>query len=236
MLDTALSVRDLRRKWKPHKDRLKSHPTAIRFHRACSWLEKAQQLNAAVDADLVLVNQWIALNALYGRWDANACEPLSDRESLRQFLDRVLQLDKPNNLGQLLVSHKPLVLSILEDEYLASFFWKAPSPDSKRQARNHKHKALSLYVEKNWTLLLDRLLERIYLLRCQLIHGAATCGGKLNRTALRRATTALRQLLPALLLVIVDHGADEDWGLLCYPPLDGKASLNGKSFQPGKPR
>ena len=23
---------------------------------------------------------------------------------------------------------------------------------------------------------------------------------------------------------------------LCYPPLDGKASLNGKTFQPGKPR
>ena len=39
---TALAVRDLRRRWKPHKDRLcterPDHPTTVRFHRACSWL------------------------------------------------------------------------------------------------------------------------------------------------------------------------------------------------------
>ena len=38
----ALTVRDLRRLWKPHKERLNGHaaehPTTIRFHRACSWL------------------------------------------------------------------------------------------------------------------------------------------------------------------------------------------------------
>src|SRR5438046_676734 len=81
MLDTAVTVHDLRRRWKPHKLRLGSHPTAIRFHRACSWLDRAERLDGAVDPDLVLINQWIALNALYGRWDAGACEPLPDRES-----------------------------------------------------------------------------------------------------------------------------------------------------------
>jgi len=36
----AVTVRDLRRLWKPHKERLNGHaaehPTTIRFHRACS--------------------------------------------------------------------------------------------------------------------------------------------------------------------------------------------------------
>ena len=84
---------------------------------------------------------------------------------------------------------------------------------------------------------LDRLIERIYLLRCQLIHGAATCGGKLNRTALRRSTKMLSHLMPAVLLVIIDHGADEDWGLLCYPPMESRfvPSANGR-FVPSKPR
>ena len=42
--DTSeLTVRALRRRWKPHKERLsggsqQQQDTAIRFHRACSWL------------------------------------------------------------------------------------------------------------------------------------------------------------------------------------------------------
>ena len=55
-------------------------------------------------------------------------------------------------------------------------------------------------------------------LRCQLVHGAATCNGQLNRTALRRCSTMLGHLLNAILLVWIDHGADEDWGPMCYPP------------------
>ncbi len=61
--------------------------------------------------------------------------------------------------------------------------------------------------------------ERVYLARCQLVHGAATYGGKLNRTALRRCVMMMQRLLPAMLMVWIDHGADEDWGPLCYPPM-----------------
>jgi len=68
---------------------------------------------------------------------------------------------------------------------------------------------------------LDRLLDRIYLLRCQLVHGAATFGSKLNRAALQRCNRMLEHLLAAMVIVIIDHGADEDWGLMCYPPLKG---------------
>jgi hypothetical protein len=83
MLDTVLTVRELRRRWKPHKERLGSHPTAVRFHRACSWLDRAEKLDGTADADLVLMNQWIALNALYGRWDATA---RGDRQVKRAHL------------------------------------------------------------------------------------------------------------------------------------------------------
>ena len=90
------------------------------------------------------------------------------------FFDVLLRPDQSGHLRQSLMDQKPLVLTILEDEYLAGFFWKEPSPQNKQLARNQKRKALGWYVEQNWTLVLDRLLERIYLLRCQLTHGAAT--------------------------------------------------------------
>ena len=56
-------------------------------------------------------------------------------------------------------------------------------------------------------------------MRCQLVHGAATYGGKLNRTSLKHCVTMMQRLLPAMLLVWIDHGADEDWGPMCYPPV-----------------
>jgi hypothetical protein len=236
MPTTLLTIRDLRRRWKPHKERLGSHPTAIRFHRACSWLDRAEKLEAA-DHDLVLINQWIALNSLYGQWDARTNEPQPDRERWRGFVSRLLKLDGNGHLTEMLLVQQQLVLALVEDEHLAGFFWKDPSAKNRQTARNHKHKFRSWYAEKNWTLILDFLLEKIYLLRCQLIHGAATFGGKLNRTSLRRATQMLWHLLPACLLVYIDHGADEDWGQLCYPPMQPQttAGANGR-FVPRWPR
>jgi len=51
------------------------------------------------------------------------------------------------------------------------------------------------------------------------MHGAATYGSKLNRKSLKRCVMMLRQLLPVLILVLVDDGVNEDWGALCYPPV-----------------
>lgn len=46
----------------------------------------------------------------------------------------------------------------------------------------------------------------------------ATCGGRLNHTALRGTSVMMVPVLPAIVAVLADRGADEDWGALCYPP------------------
>ena len=68
----------------------------------------------------------------------------------------------------------------------------------------------------------EQVLERIYLLRCQVVHGAATCGSQLNREALKHCTTMMRWLLPAILQVWIDNGSDLDWGPMCYPPMGNR--------------
>ena len=69
---STITVRDLRRLWKPHKERLggqdAEHSTNVRFHRACSWLQRAEQIAGKDDLDLALLSQWIAFNSLYGQW------------------------------------------------------------------------------------------------------------------------------------------------------------------------
>ena len=220
--DTGRSVRDLRRRWKPHKQRLREiasdHPTNLRIHRACSWLQRAEEINDDKDLDLALMGQWVAFNALYSKWDSTERQPCGDRQSWREFLNRILQLDDTGHMSQVLQEHKRLVVAILRDEYLSSYFWEEPSSKRASQSKKAMHESSTWYIEGNWTLILDRLIERIYLLRCQLTHGAATFGGMLNRTASRHCSTMLQHPLPAIILVIADHGADEDWGETCYPP------------------
>ena len=53
MTAQALTVHALRRRWKPIKERLNaavpSHPTAIRIHRALSWLQRIEQIEEGTD-------------------------------------------------------------------------------------------------------------------------------------------------------------------------------------------
>ncbi len=144
------TVHDLRRQWKPHKERLATvrseHPTAIRFHRACSWLSEVEQLDPVRHADQILLHQGIAFNALYGQWDQAALEPAPDRRSWPAFLGQLHALDRSSHLVNVLPEHKPLVLCILEDEYLNQYFWEDPSAMAAGRARNGRHRAQSWYL------------------------------------------------------------------------------------------
>jgi len=225
----SLTVPELRERWLPHKERLNStgsgHPTSVRFHRACSWLEEAERLDPEQQSDQILIHQWVAFNALYGQWDLDRHEPLADRESWREFLVRMLELDADGHIISQLKDNRGLVLAILGNGYLNRYFWNEPCCEKAGKAgRGSRHKAESWYTQKEWNIILKQIVDRIYLLRCQLVHGAATLGSKLNRRAPKHCTTMMGILMPTILLVWIEHGADEDWGLLCYPPVDDGAS------------
>jgi hypothetical protein len=217
------SVHDLRRRWKPIKQRITAdrgdHPIVIRFHRACTWLQRVEQIESGEDQDVALTCQWIAFNALYGQWDERAREPKPDRQSWRTFMDQVLAIDKGGHLESMLTEHKRLVMSILDDSYLGGYFWKDPSVARAKQTTREKRQAATWYIEKRWALVIESLLERIYLLRCQLVHGASSHGSRLNRDSLRRCITMMGLLLPAIMNAWIEAGANEDWGPMCYPPV-----------------
>jgi hypothetical protein len=146
------TVRQLRRRWKPQKERLSTertdHPTPIRFHRACSWLQRVEQMDES-DSDLALIAQWIAFNSLYGQWDASLGHSVADRESWRVFLDRIIDLDASGHVSAVLREHKPLVLTLLDDEHLSNLFWQDPCKQKASQARRAKHQAQTWYIESN---------------------------------------------------------------------------------------
>ncbi|MAT14587.1 MAG: hypothetical protein CMJ46_04875 [Planctomyces sp.] len=216
------TVRDIRRAWKPHKqavvDSGEHENTSIRVHRACSWMHQVENLEQN-NHDQRLILLWISFNTLYGTWNPEERAPVPDSTSWGDFLKRILKLDQDGCLRTVLTQHRKLVTALLQDEHLSRYFWQEPTPQRANQSRKAMHESRTWYLQKNWGVILTRVMERIYLARCQLVHGAATCGSELNRTALRRCATMLGHLQPAFLTIIVHHGAKEDWGLMCYPPL-----------------
>ncbi|MEZ6046164.1 MAG: hypothetical protein R3C11_11465 [Planctomycetaceae bacterium] len=175
-------------------------------------------LKSAPDHRLILL--WISFNTLYGVWNPEERTPVSDAVSWNEFLKKILKLDRENCLAHVLKEHRPLVIRILEDEYLSKYFWQDPTPVRAGQSKKAMYESKTWYLQKKWGILLSRLMERIYLARCQLVHGASTYGGKLNRTALKRCATMLGHLQPAFLSVLIRQGARDNWGLMCYPPLN----------------
>lgn len=224
MADTSRTVHQLRSQWKTHKLRLsginKEHPTPVRFHRACSWLLRIEQMNDDSDLDLDLSCRWIAFNALYGVWDEARREPRPDRDSWRKFLSRILNLDCDSIITDMLQTNRNLVMSLLKDEYLSLYFWEDPTDKRASQSKKAMYNARTWYQQEQWSLILENALERIYLMRCQLIHGAATYNSGKNRTSLKRCAMMLEHVLVSTMRVLIEQGADEDWGPLCYPPMN----------------
>ena len=61
-------------------------------------------------------------------------------------------------------------------------------------------------IEKRWLELLTLALDRVYVLRGQIVHGAATRGSKLNRAVLKQSGQVLEGLLPPMLHLAIEHG------------------------------
>lgn len=225
-----LAVRTLRSRWKPIKELLLSdqpdHPTHIRLHRCFSWMAASQPAADAppVGDDEAMIYLWIAFNALYGQWDPQLRQPQPDMACYRGLIQKLLAIDHPSAAGggrfaAMYTAERGLVTEILEDEFLSHCFWQEPTPQRAGQSRKARHESRTWYLEGKWGMLSERVLERIYLMRCQLIHGAATHGGKLNRDSLARCVLMLRHVLQAAVVVLIQDGGKLDLGPLCYAPL-----------------
>ena len=212
---------DLRGRFRalPKEGREANQSFSIRIWRALSWLERAEGFTPA-DTEGRFISCWIGLNALYGRLDDDH-RPWGDREALGAFLPNIWGLDSKGSLRQVLGKRQSAVLNLIEDPYLTIQFWENQSAPAIRQAKKDAKDAILAFQKPNRLPVLRLIFERLYVMRNQVFHGASTKGGKLNRRALQSSATALMDLLPTMLEIMIEWGIDEDWGEVCYPPEGG---------------
>lgn len=195
----------------------------IRVHRCVSWMLRIEQITDD-QPEARFLYAWIALNCLYSRWNATDNEPDRDSPSRRDWLGHLSRLD-PDTITAALKRHRGLVKKVLQNPYLSQTFWRDPHhPKAKGWATedaNHLDRNMKDgHVDK----VLTQVMDRLFVLRGQIIHGSSSGGSRLNRKTLNDCQRLLDSLLPVLAWVFTEHGSREKWPEVCYPPLSHAAA------------
>ncbi len=199
----------------PKEQRDTHQSFAIRVWRAMSWLERVEQ---ATDIEDRFIRSWIGLNALYGRLDDDR-RAWGDHEALGAFLSLVWRLDDEGLIQHVLCSRQLDVLRLIENRFLYDKFWLAPDHDHGHDMHRIVREMMPRFGTQRMLPILQVLLDRLYVMRNQVFHGASTKGSSLNRRTLIQSADLLGRLLPVMITVMIRHGIQEDWGEICFPPV-----------------
>jgi hypothetical protein len=189
----------------------------IRVHRCLSWLDRAVEFpEAELEARFLFL--WIALNSLYSRWDAGKNAPDGDSAARSAFLDRICRMDA-GRVAVVLHGNHGLLKRVLGDPYLSQIFWRNPDdPKSKGRATEDVHRLDCHLKRREYATVLKQALDRVFVLRGQIVHGASTRGSRLNRAGLKYGTQLLGHVVPAIVHIVIERCCGDDWSELCYPP------------------
>lgn len=189
----------------------------IRLHRAISWLKCAEDQHK--NPDLVYLSLWISFNALYAR-DLAATDLKPEREKFRMFIQTLVNKDDENRIYNLLwEKFSGPVMALIHNEFLFRTFWdfqRGEIGEWKKAFDRSIADASKSLSKQNIPALLEIVLDRLYTLRNQLMHGGATYKSKINRTQLRDGINMLTVLVP-IIIDLMMQDPEEDWGRILYP-------------------
>lgn len=201
-----------------------SEALATRLHRAISWLQRAE---TDEDSDTRFIHLWIALNAAYAS-DFDFED--SERTRVARFLGRIVEADANGQLHALLFRQfSGPIRTLIDNHFVFAPFWRAlrehyPSERWKQQFSGSRKAAMTALMEKRTADLLSIVLDRLYVLRNQLIHGGATWNSQINRLQLQDSCAILGALLPAILAILMDaEGFDDD--PIAYPVIPVRTGI-----------
>ena len=206
------------------KTALKANPnhseaSAIRLHRAISWLARAEQ--EAEDPDARFIFLWIALNAAYAK--QFGFERV-ERGNLQNFIDTLLQVDQGGSLKQAVFSQFSGPIRVLiNNKYIFEGFWKAlrdhdASDRWSTDFSTANTRAMQAVMANQTGVVLSIVFDRLYVLRNQLVHGGATWNSQVNRAQISDGANILGRLVPLIIELMIEH-PELDFGEILYPPI-----------------
>jgi hypothetical protein len=191
----------------------------LRVHRAISWFKKAEQYNDDKDSQFIFL--WVAFNAAYAQ-DMESAIRGSESENFSRFINKLVELDQDKHLYELLwTEFTTSIRLILNNQYVFQPLWehvsgKISEAEWKDRFEKANRAANVALGAQNTPALLSIVLQRLYTLRNQLMHGGATWQGSANRDQIRDGSAFLSQMVPVIINVMMDN-PNTLWGDANYP-------------------
>lgn len=192
---------------------------ALRTYRAVSWFERAEGARESDDFDVAFILYWIAFDAAYG-------QNSGQEKSLASYFKKLIRLDDHGAIiGAIGGRFYGPVRDLLGIPHLYPQFWDEPKQRGgkthwKKEWEDENDKAGRALDERgDAAYVLEILFRRLYTLRNQLVHGAATWDSSRNRDSVEYGAKIMSLVLPVFLGIMLEH-RNEDWGVPSYPPGD----------------
>ena len=193
---------------------------ATRKRRANSWCERGAREHDA-DEDGAFIFYWIAFDASYNK-DLPRQRPAE--KQFKDYFERLTHVDEKELLESTLQDELAASVSdVLDNKYLYQPYWdylngKRADWQNAFQQCNARAKD----AKNDTATRLHLLFKRLYTLRNQLLHGAATRKSTRNRDSVEHGARILKFLVPMFIKLMSDN-PQEDWGPTWHPPgLRGK--------------
>jgi hypothetical protein len=194
-----------------------------RMRRAKSWLKNAEK-NGLEDVESFL-SYWIAFNAAYGR--------LPDKETgewkvFVNFIKTIIGGDANGRIRNVLIKEMKAIKILINNKYIYEPFWQSVRSNSSNNWRD-KFERQNKKVWKDWGSgnavgMLTTILNRLYTLRNQVVHGGVTFEGGLGQAQLRSGKKIMELLVPLIVKImeqsIEDNPDVEFWGAVAYPQVE----------------
>ena len=193
---------------------------AIRLHRAISWLKSAEDLQDNLDLQYICL--WISFNACYAN-NLSKGELLSERDSFSAFISKLVKHDQEKRFYHLLWNQfSGPVRLLIENKYVYKPFWefqRGEIKDWKKPYEKSVSDSMKYLSTQNVEGLLEVVLNRLYTLRNQLMHGGSTYKSDVNRSQVKDGNNMLKLLVPLVIEIMLTNNA-EDWGEIYYPVIE----------------
>ena len=197
---------------------------SLRAHRAISWLERAELQTD--DSDVAFILYWVSFNALYVQ-DKVDWSQQSERTAFAAFFEIISALDIEDSIYDAFWEEfSNSVRTLLDNKYVYQPFWnyynQIPGYENwEERFAKSKDNIYTALTRKDTKLLLTTVFDRLYVLRNQLFHGAATWRGKVNRPQVQDGARILAFLIPIFINLMISN-PQAPWGKPTYPVVDAK--------------
>lgn len=194
----------------------------LRIYRAISWVARAERETAKdpADHDTAFVFLWVALNAAYAV-DNPYADPLSERAQFKTFIQKAVDVDERGAVREYTLANSETIGSLVDSRYLFMPFWdfqnEIPGSHDWQSRLATETRATRRYFREGAAVdILVILFDRLYVLRNQLVHGAATWNSIANRAQVENGASIMAYLIPVFIDLMMDN-PEEFTGRPYYP-------------------